>query len=88
MTPCPDCRIENRGPRNPMEFAGTTVMDLHIVFCPLHAQAEAMREVLRKVDDFLYGLNENSLSPLKRLAYQECVQESAIVLTATQEPRR
>ena len=49
MTPCPDCRIENRGPRNPMEFAGTTVMDLHIVFCPLHAQAGAMREALKRI---------------------------------------
>ena len=38
MTAC-ECRVENRGPRNPNEFAGTTVMDLWVVHCPRHAEA-------------------------------------------------
>mgnify|MGYP001616829972 FL=1 len=51
-----ECRVENRGPRNPNEFAGTTVIDLWVVHCPRHTEAhvaeleaevERLQEALR-----------------------------------------
>ena len=52
--PC-GCRVENHGPRDRYASAGTTVMDLQMVYCPLHAAAPTL---LAALSDALACLND------------------------------
>ena len=50
------------------------------------ARLARQREALGKVSDFLYGLNADTLPPLKRLAYQEAVGEVNAALAQDAHP--
>ena len=70
MTQHCTCHIENRGPRNPRNHAGTTVMDLHIVFCPLHAVApelvEAAKAVVRLTHTYSNSAESEAVAKLRQ----------------------
>ena len=69
---CPDCRIECR---QPQEHPECSMECYTIIFCPLHRQAGALRDLLQRFKEQNYQIKTVDTDDVDR------------VLAATQKPR-